>query len=103
MSVRPLVLALFGLVACTYQVNRSALAPHAAPTLHSGQPLDGAAEVALGAASVADVSKPTVGNDEASVEIPGTQVHGDARLRVNDAYAIGFMYESGLDATAHKP
>jgi len=87
----------------TYNVNRSALAPHAAPQLHPIAPMDTVAQLGLGASSVAHVKNPEVGNPSASVEIPGTQLHGDARLRVNDWLTVGLVYENGLDATAHKP
>jgi hypothetical protein len=104
MGNRLLAPVLLGLAACgTYQVNRTALAPHATPTMRTGQPVDGIAEFGLGASSIADARKPTVGNDEASVEIPGTQMHVDGRLRLGELFALGLIYESGLDATAHKP
>jgi hypothetical protein len=102
---RRVIIAAGGIVAtaCTYNVNRSALAPHATPVVHSGQPVDGVVELSAGVSSAAHFRNPTVGNDEAAVEIPGTQIRGDGRLKVGDYLALGFLFESGLDATAHKP
>jgi hypothetical protein len=87
----------------TYNVNRSALAPHATPQLHPGSRMDSVAELGFGASSVTHFKNPEVGNPRASVEIPGTQLHGDLRLRATDWLTFGLVYENGLDATAYKP
>jgi hypothetical protein len=83
-----------------YNYNRAALVPRATPRLHSGAPLDGTAEFSAGASSLAHFGKPKIGNPEAGVEVPGTQVHGDLRLRLGSSVAIGFLYENGFDAGA---
>ena len=87
----------------TYRANRAALAPHATPQLHSGHPVDGVAEVSAGLSSVAHATDLGVGDPEAGVEVPGTQLHGDARLRLGEAFALGLVYENGLDETARRP
>ena len=93
-----LVLAL---AACgTYNYNRAALVPRPTPRMHSGAPLAGRGELSVGASSVASFGDPGVGDPNAGVEIPATQLHGDARLRLGDIVALGFLYENGLDAGA---
>jgi len=87
----------------TFRVNRAATVPHAAPTLHSGHPLDGTAELGFGASSLADLGEPKVGDPEAAVEIPATQIHGDARLRLSDSLALGLLFEDGLESTVSRP
>src|SRR5689334_9659159 len=85
----------------TYNYNRAALVPHAAPHLDTGQPLDRRGQLELGASSIADLSKPGSGDPEAGIEIPGTQVHGGLKVAVNDKFSIGLIYENGFDSTAH--
>ena len=90
------------LAACgNYNYNRAALVPHATPQLHSGMPLDSIAELSAGASSVAHLGKPGLGDPEAGVEIPGTQLFGALRLAILDRAAIGLVYQNGLDTTAH--
>ena len=84
----------------TYNYNRAALVPRATPRMHSGAPLDGRAELSVGASSVASFGDPGVGDPNAGVEIPGTQLHGDMRVRLGDIVALGFIYENGLDKGA---
>lgn len=87
----------------TYRVNRSALAPRPTPAMHSGHPLDGVVELAGGLSSVSHLTEPSVGNPDSGVEVAGTQVRGDVRIRASDTFAIGFLYESGLDSSAAQP
>jgi hypothetical protein len=84
----------------TYNYNRAALVPHASPRLHSGAPLDGRAELSAGASSVANLGDPGVGDPNAGIEIPGTQLHGDFRLAMG-GLSVGMIYENGLERTAH--
>lgn len=98
-----LALALTATGCGQFMANRAALAPRATPQLHSGQPLDGTAELSFGASSVAHVTDVGEGDPEAGVEIPGTQIHGDARLRLSEVFALGLVYENGLDETAKRP
>jgi len=89
------------LAACgTYNYNRAALVPRPTPRMHSGAPLAGRADISLGASSVASFGDPGVGDPNAGVEIPATQLHGDARLRLGEIAALGFIYENGLDKGA---
>jgi hypothetical protein len=100
MRARVLIVPL--LAACgNYNYNRAALVPHATPQLHSGMPLDSIAEISAGASSVAHLGKPGLGDPEAGVEIPGTQLFGALRLGILDRAAIGLVYQNGLDASAH--
>lgn len=80
------------------RVNRAALVPHMTPTLRSGQPMESPAELMLGASSV---THSTLGSsdDEAAVEVPGTQAEGAMRIRLGRA-ALGFIYAEGLDSNA---
>jgi len=87
----------------TYQANRAALTPHQTPQMHSGHPLDGTAELGFGASSLAHTTDLGEGDPEAGVEVPGTQLRGDARLRLSDVFALGLVYENGLDETARRP
>ncbi|HEU0034754.1 MAG TPA: hypothetical protein VFQ53_29220 [Kofleriaceae bacterium] len=63
-------------------------------------PLDGKAELSGGASSVAHLGDPGVGDPEAGVEIPGTQLYGDLRARIGDSVAFGIIYQNGLDQGA---
>ena len=84
----------------TYNYNRAALVPRATPRMTSGQPLSGRAQLAVGASSVANLGKPTVGDPDAGIEIPGTQLHGDLRAAIGESVSIGVLYEHGLDQGA---
>lgn len=86
-----------------FMANRAALTPHQTPQMHSGHPLDGVAELSFGASSVAHTTDLGEGDPEAGVEVPGTQLHGDARFRLSEVFALGFVYENGLDETAKRP
>jgi hypothetical protein len=87
----------------TYNYNRAALVPHAAPRLHSGAPMTSTGELSVGASSIAHLGEPGLGDPEAGVEIPGTQLHADGRVRLRrSAVSLGFVYENGLDAGAAK-
>ena len=89
------------LVGCgTYNYNRAALVPRATPRMTTGQPIDGQAQLAVGASSVAHLGKPGVGDPNAGVEIPGTQLHGDLRARIGESVSFGILYENGLDQGA---
>lgn len=89
------------LVGCgTYNYNRAALVPRATPRMTTGQPIDGQAQIAVGASSVAHLGKPGVGDPNAGVEIPGTQLHGDLRARIGEMVSFGILYENGLDQGA---
>ena len=83
-----------------YRVNRAALVPHMTPTLRSGAPLDAQAELSLGASSVAHLGDPEASDQTAGVEIPGTQLEGNARLRLGEHVALGLILAQGLDSTA---
>jgi hypothetical protein len=99
--MRSLVLGLVLVTACgTYNFNRAALVPRATPRLDSGQSLRGRAQLDVGASSLAHFGDPGVGDPNAGIEIPGTQVHGGLRGRVSDTLSIGLFYENGFDEGA---
>jgi hypothetical protein len=102
--MRILMLGLALLVAAcgTYNANRAALVPRATPRMTTGQPLEGLAQLNVGASSVTSLGAPGVGDPNAGVEIPSTQLHGDLRARIGDSVSIGFMYENGLDKGAEQ-
>lgn len=87
----------------TFVVNRAATTPHAVPQMHSGHGLDSTAEVSIGASSLGHLTEPDVGNAAAAVEVPGTQLHGDGRVRLSDNFAVGFVLEDGLESTVARP
>lgn len=86
----------------TYNTNRAALVPRATPRMTSGQPLDGRGQLGIGASSVANLGKPRVGDPNAGIEIPGTQLHGDLRARIGESFSLGILYEHGMDQGATK-
>jgi hypothetical protein len=89
------------LVACgTYNYNRAALVPRATPRMSGGHPLSGYGQLTLGASSLAHFGGPGVGDPDAGVEIPGTQLFGSLRGQLNDTFSIGLVYENGLDQGA---
>jgi hypothetical protein len=71
--------------------------------MHSGHGLDGIAELGFGASSLAHSTELGEGDPEAGVEVPGTQLRADARFRLSDVFALGLVYENGLDETAKRP
>lgn len=81
------------------RVNRAALVPHMTPTLRSGAPMETPGEISLGASSLTHT---TLGSsdDEAAVEVPGTQAEGAMRLRLGQHVAMGLLYAEGFDAGA---
>lgn len=85
----------------TYNYNRAALVPHATPALHGGAPMQSVGELSVGASSVAHLGDPEPGDPNAGIEIPGTQLHGDLRLRIPGTQLhVGLLYEHGLASTA---
>jgi hypothetical protein len=85
------------LIACgTYQFNRAALVPRAAPRMASGQPLSATGQLGLGATSVTSLGQPTPGDPNAGIEVPSTQLQGNLKLRANENVSFGLLYENGL-------
>jgi hypothetical protein len=62
-------------------------------------PLEGMAELSAGASSVSHLGDPGVGDPEAGVEIPGTQLFGQLRFGFGLA-SVGMLYQNGLDQGA---
>ncbi|MEO8700366.1 MAG: hypothetical protein ABI867_09995 [Kofleriaceae bacterium] len=95
-----LVLGVLASACGTYNFNRSALVPRATPRLDSGQSMRGRGQLDVGASSLAHFGDPGVGDPNAGIEIPGTQIHGGLRGRVSDTFSVGLFYETGLDKGA---
>ncbi len=95
-----LCLGLAAASACNVnRVNRAALVPHMTPTLRSGAPMETPAEISIGASSLAHSTLGST-DDEAAVEVPGTQAEGAMRVRVGQKVALGLIYAEGFDAGA---
>jgi hypothetical protein len=77
----------------------AARVPHAAPALAPGHAQPASVEATVGATSVAHLGDVTAGAPGATVDVPGTQLHGGARLALGDALAVGAFYEHGVAAT----
>jgi hypothetical protein len=65
-----------------YRVQRTARVPHPAAPLRSGEPLEGPAELSIGASSFGDTRAPRLADPAAAVEVPTTQMRGEARFRI---------------------
>jgi hypothetical protein len=90
------------LAACsTYALHRAALVPRATPIPGDGQPMTTPGELSLGASNVAELVKPGVGDPNAGVAVPGTQLRGALALRATDNLSLAAIYEHGLASTAH--
>jgi hypothetical protein len=95
------ILVLLLLVGCgTYQFNRAALVPRAAPRMSTGQPQTATGQLGLGATSVTTLGQPTAGDPNAGIEVPSTQLQGNLKMRANENVSFGLIYENGLSAGA---
>lgn len=81
------------------RVNRAALVPRLTPSLVDGAPMAQPVELAFGATSLM-AGAPGPGDDEAALEVPGTQLAGFARFRLADYGSVTFGYAQGLDASS---
>lgn len=103
MSIR-LLAVLPILASCrTGNVQRSARVPHPGVPLSSGQPLATPAELSAGLSNATDVMAPRVGNASQAVEVPGTEMRDELRLRLGQRGALSLIYEEGFGSTSHKP
>jgi hypothetical protein len=85
--------------ACTtYTVRKSALAPHIAPPMRSGQDLGNAtAEASFGASALGRTDAPVEGQDaNAGLYIPRVQMFGALRKRLGDDFDLGVLYDHGF-------
>ena len=89
---------------CTSTVGRTARVPHASVPMFSGQPMSTPIEVMGGVSSVADLKKPARGDrdSDVSVEVPGTQLHGEVRFRTSASTFAGVIIEDGLASGSHR-
>jgi hypothetical protein len=89
------------LVGCgTYNYNRAALVPRSTPRVTTGTPMETIGQIDVGATSVAHLGSPGEGDPNQGVELPGTQLHGGAKLRAGKSLQLGILYENGFDAGA---
>jgi hypothetical protein len=103
MSIR-LLAVLPALAGClTGNVQRSARVPHPGVPLTSGQPLVTSAELSGGLSNAMDVMAPRVGNASQAVEVPGTDMRDELRIRLGQRGTLALIYEDGFGATSQKP
>jgi hypothetical protein len=103
MSIR-LVAVLPALAGClTGNVQRSARVPHPGVPLFSGQPLATTAELSAGLSNATDVMAPRVGDASQAVEVPGTEMRDELRLRLGPRGTLALIYEDGFGSTSQKP
>jgi len=98
-----LALILTAATACIGNTQRAARVPHPGVPLQSGQPMGTPGAVGLGLSNVTDVVAPEVGNPNDAVEVPGTQLRSDLRLRVGARGQLGVHYEHGFASTSQQP
>jgi hypothetical protein len=104
MSIRRVVVVLPALAGClTGNVQRSARVPHPGVPLFSGQPLATTAELSAGLSNVTDLTAPRVGNASQAVEVPGTEMRDELRLRIGQRGTLALTYENGFGSTSQKP
>jgi len=84
-------------------IQRSARVPHPGVPLSSGQPLVTSAELSGGLSNVTDVMAPRVGNASQAVEVPGTEMRDELRIRLGRRGTLALIYEDGFGATSQKP
>ena len=98
LAVIPLVVA-----GCVGNVQRSARVPHPAVPNSTGQPMSSQADLSVGASSVTDLVAPAVGDPSQAVEVPGTQLRGEFRLRATENSFVGVVHERGFASTSQQP
>lgn len=98
-----LLLLLPAIAGCVGNIQRAARVPHPGVPLGSGQPLASPAELSLGLSNVTDVIKPAVGDASQAVEVPGTEMRDEMRIRLGRRGQIGLVYEQGFGDTAQQP
>src|SRR5687768_10645970 len=87
----------------TYTVRKSALAPHIAPPLRSGQGMgDAAAEASVGASTLVSAGAPEEGeNANAGLYIPRVEANAALRGQVRDNLDIGVLWDHGFRRGAY--
>ena len=99
--MRSVLFILPALAACQeYQQHRVALVPHAAPLPYDGQPMQSQGSISIGADSLFDVIRPSVGDPTQGDEIPATQLRGQAAIRVGDMFSVAGIFEHAITQTA---
>jgi len=90
-------------VACVGNVQRSARVPHPSVPNSTGQAMSSQADLSVGASSVTDLVAPSVGDASQAVEVPGTQLRGEFRLRTTANSFVGVVHERGFASTSQQP
>jgi hypothetical protein len=87
----------------TYSVRKSALAPHIAPPMRSGQDLgEASGEASFGASTLASAAAPQEGDGaNAGLYIPRVEVVGALRKRISDNLDLGVMWDHGFRRGAY--
>jgi hypothetical protein len=103
MAMRPFLVVLPLIAGCVGNIQRAARVPHPGVPLGSGQPLASPAELSLGLSNVTDMVKPAVGDASQAVEVPGTEMRDEVRIRLGRRGQIGLVYEQGFGGTSQQP
>jgi hypothetical protein len=101
--MRSLILLLPAIAGCIGNIQRAARVPHPGVPLGSGQPLASPAELSVGLSNVTDMVKPAVGDASQAVEVPGTEMRDEVRIRLGRRGQIGVVYEQGFGDTSQQP
>jgi hypothetical protein len=103
MAMRSFLVLLPLIAGCVGNIQRAARVPHPGVPLGSGQPLASPAELSLGLSNVTDMVKPAVGDASQAVEVPGTEMRDEVRIRLGRRGQIGLVYEQGFGGTSEQP
>ena len=102
-AVRLLVIALLaaGCIPPTpvYRVQRTVRVPHPAAPLWSGTPLQGAAELSIGASSFGDTRAPRLVDRESSIETPSVMMRGELRIRAGTFGQVALLVDHAIEST----
>jgi hypothetical protein len=82
-----------------YRVQRTVRVPHPAAPLWSGAPLQGPAELSIGASSVGDTRAPRLVDHDASIETPSTMVRGELRIRAGTFGQVALLVDHAIEST----
>jgi hypothetical protein len=84
----------------TYAQHRAALVPHATPLPTDGQPLQGAAEITIGADNLVDLITPTKGDETQGDVVPKEQLRANGLFRIGDNFMLGGTFQYGVAQNA---
>jgi hypothetical protein len=84
----------------TYAQHRAALVPRATPLPTDGQPLQGAAEITVGADNLVDLITPTKGDETQGDVVPKEQLRANGLFRIGDNFMLGGTLQYGVAQNA---